>query len=112
MHRQRQRGAAWRTFCRIFLPVLLLSSFDVHDAAPQDKPNWKTVWEATLKAAEKEGRLVIYGPTGRDQQTLYTDVFQQAFPKIRVYYTPGRISEIISRIMAEQRAGVREVDLV
>ena len=55
---------------------------------------------------------MIYGPTGADQQKLYMEVFQQNFPKIKVNYTPGRISEIISRIMAEQRAGMRQADLV
>ncbi len=109
---QQKRQRARRIFSALGLLLLWLSSLAVGHSAAQDKPNWKTEWEATLKAAEKEGRLVVYGPTGRDQQTLYTDVFQQAFPKIRVYYTPGRISEIISRIMAEQRAGIREVDLV
>ena len=112
MNREKRQGTTHKTLCGIFLQILLLASFAVRDAAPQDKLTWKTGWETTVRAAEKEGRLVIYGPTGRDQQTLYTDVFQQAFPKIRVYYTPGRISEVISRIMAEQRAGVREVDLV
>jgi len=80
--------------------------------ATQTPVNWKSDWEAMQKAAEKEGRLVIYGPTGVDQQKLYTEVFQQAFPKIKVNYTPGRISEIISRIMAEQRAGIRQADLI
>lgn len=80
--------------------------------AAQERANWKSEWETTLKTAEQEGQLVIYGPTGSGQQTLYTDVFQKAFPKVRVNYTPGRISEIISRIMAEQRAGIRQVDLV
>ena len=74
--------------------------------------SWNTDWEATQRTAEKEGRLVIYGPTGSDQQKLYTDVFHQAHPKIKVNYTPGRISELISRIMAEQRAGIRRTDLV
>ena len=80
--------------------------------AAQAPANWKTDWEATQRAAEKEAKLVIYGPPGADQQKLYTEVFQQAFPKIKVNYTPGRISEIISRIMAEQRAGMRQADLV
>lgn len=80
--------------------------------AAQAPAHWKTDWEATQRAAETESRLVIYGPTGADQQKLYTEVFQQAFPKIKVSYTPGRISEIISRIMAEQRAGIRQADLV
>jgi iron(III) transport system substrate-binding protein len=80
--------------------------------AAQAPGNWKADWETTQRRAEKEGRLVIYGPTGADQQKLYTEVFQQAFPKIKVNYTPGRISELISRIMAEQRAGIRQADLV
>ncbi len=80
--------------------------------AAQAPANWKADWEASQRAAEKEAKLVIYGPPGADQQKLYTEVFQQAFPKIRVNYTPGRISELISRIMAEQRAGMRQADLV
>ena len=96
----------------LLLWLFLFCAQSTRALAAQDAPDWKAEWESTLRAADKEGRLVIYGPTGRDQQTLYTDVFQRSFPKIRVYYTPGRISEIISRIMAEQRAGIREVDLV
>jgi iron(III) transport system substrate-binding protein len=74
--------------------------------------NWKADWEATVRAAEKEGQLVIYGPRGRDQEILYSEIFPKAFPKIRVQYTPGRLSQQISRLMAEQRAGVRQVDLL
>jgi len=101
------------TICgTIVLLVTGLNLLDIEVFAAQDPANWKADWEATQKAADKEGRLIIYGPTGIDQQKLYTDVFQQAFPKIKVNYTPGRISEIISRIMAEQRAGIRQADLV
>ena len=75
-------------------------------------PNWKADWDATVRAAEKEGQLVIYGPRGRDQEMLYSEIFPKAFPKIRVLYTPGRLSEVTSRLMAEQRAGVRQVDLL
>jgi len=89
-------------FCFIGLP----SGFAAQPA------NWKADWEATVKAAEKEGQLVIYGPRGRDQEMLYGEVFGKAFPKIRVQYTPGRLSQMISRLMAEQRAGVRQVDLL
>jgi hypothetical protein len=97
-----------RGFLTLFALFALLASDELF--AAQTPPNWKSDWEATQKAAEKEGRLVIYGPTGVDQQKLYTEVFQQAFPKIKVNYTPGRISEIISHIMAEQRAGIRQAD--
>ena len=108
----------WRWFGRrgaitVLLVVALLEALlDGAVLAGQAPANWKTDWEATQRAAEKEGKLGIFGPAGADQQKLYTEVFQQAFPKIRVNYTPGRISEIISRIMAEQRAGIRQADLV
>lgn len=91
------------------LGVFILAA-DVVFAAPAS--NWKSDWEATLRAAEKEGQLVIYGPRGRDQEQLYSEIFAKAFPKIRVQYTPGRLSQQISRLMAEQRAGVRQVDLL
>ncbi len=100
---------------RLFLAILLVSFALLARGelyAAQAPVSWNTDWEATQRAAEKEGRLVIYGPTGSDQQKLYTDVFHQAHPKIKVNYTPGRISELISRIMAEQRAGIRQTDLV
>lgn len=97
----------------ISLSVILFVVWVTADLfAAQAPAHWKTDGEATQRAAETESRLVIYGPTGADQQKLYTEVFQQAFPKIKVSYTPGRISEIISRIMAEQRAGIRQADLV
>jgi len=80
--------------------------------AAQPPANWKADWDATQRAAEKEGRLVVFGPPAADQQQLYVDTFEKAFPKIKVNYTPGRMSELISRIMAEQRAGLRQADLV
>lgn len=102
-----------RAVGRLSLVAALLLNFTVTELfAAQASANWKSDWEATQRAAEKEAKLVIYGPPGADQQKLYTEVFQQAFPRIKVNYTPGRISEIISRIMAEQRAGMRQADLV
>jgi iron(III) transport system substrate-binding protein len=110
--RQLSRHAGWSGVCGLIM--LMLAALNPHTEAfaAQVQVSWKADWEATQRAAEKEGRLIIYGPKGIDQQRLYTDVFQQAFPKIKVNYTPGRISEIISRIMGEQRAGIRQADLV
>jgi len=96
----------------ITLSVLLALPTLADLFAAQTPANWKADWKATQRAAEKEVKLVIYGPPGSDQQKLYTEVFQHAFPRIKVNYTPGRISEVIARIMAEQRAGMRQADLV
>jgi len=102
-----------RIFFYVFIAIVV-SLFAPHFAlyAAQPRPDWKPEWETTQRAAQKEGRLVVYGPPGVDQQKLYTEIFQQTFPKIKVNYTPGRMSEIMSRIMAEQRAGMRQADLV
>src|SRR6266508_5109300 len=91
------------TFLTLLISLLVL----IRGVAAQTPANWKVDWEATQRAAEKEGRLVIYGPTGANQQKLYTEVFNQTFPRIKVNYMFGRISEIISCIMVEQCAGVR-----
>ena len=102
-----------RIFFYAFIAIVVSlfgPDFALHAAQP--RPDWKTERETTQRAAQKEGRLVVYGPPGVDQQKLYTEIFQQTFPKIKVNYTPGRMSEIMSRIMAEQRAGMRQADLV
>ena len=102
-----------RIFFYVFIAIVVsLFAPDFALYAAQPRPDWKTEWETTQRAAQKEGRLVVYGPPGVDQQKLYTEIFQQTFPKIKVNYTPGRMSEIMSRIMAEQRAGMRQADLV
>ena len=95
------------------ITVLMFSDlWSVAPSAAGQASNWKPDWDATVRAAEKEGQLVVYGPRGRDQEILYSEMFPKAFPKIRVYYTPGRLSQMIPRLMAEQRAGVRQVDLL
>lgn len=96
----------------LFVLISLILIHNHFTLAGQAPANWKADWEATQKAAEKEGRLVIFGPPAADQQQLYVDTFEKTFPKIKVNYTPGRMSEVISRIMAEQRAGLRQADLI
>jgi ABC-type Fe3+ transport system substrate-binding protein len=106
------RYPGWSAICGCVILALGALNLRTEAFAVQLEVGGKADWGATQKAAEEEGRLVIYGPTGVDQQRLYTEVFQQTFPRIKVNYTPGRISELISRIMAEQRAGIRQADLV
>jgi len=71
---------------------------------------WQVAWEKTVEAAKKDGQVAIYGPAG--DESVYVDAFQKAFPDIRVGYTGGRMSQLISRIMSERRAGKYLVDLV
>lgn len=80
--------------------------------AAEAKPTWQTEWEKTLQAAKKEGQLVIYGQVGGPERKAYVEAFQQAYPWIRVGDTSGRLSGLVSRIMAERRAGKYLVDLL
>jgi hypothetical protein len=77
-----------------FLTLFVLCSIFARGElfAAQAAANWQADWDAMQRAAEKESRLVIYGPTGAEK--LYSEIFQQTFPKIKVNYTPGRTSEM------------------
>jgi iron(III) transport system substrate-binding protein len=63
---------------------------------------WQTEWERTKAAAEKEGEVAYY-TLGDDYN--YVKEFEKRFPKIKVKIVPGRGVELLSRIMAERRAG-------
>src|SRR5262249_43025994 len=74
----------WRIIWRKYLPMLTvivisLLGLDSDLQSASAPANWKQDWDATQRAAEKEGRLIIYGPRGADQEQLYNEMFQQAF---------------------------------
>src|SRR5215510_2453797 len=73
----------WRITWRKYLPALAvivgsLLALDSHLQSASAPANWKQDWDATQRAAEKEGRLIIYGPRGADQEQLYSERLQQA----------------------------------
>ena len=63
-----------------------------------------------MEEAKEEGQLAIYGSGGKEK--VYVEAFQRANPGIRVIYTPGRSSSLVSRIMAERRSGKYLLDLM
>lgn len=69
----------------------------------ETKPAWQVEWEKTIKAAEKEGQVVIYSTDGLD--LVFREALQKKFPKIKVTTVIGRGFELGQRIMAERRAG-------
>jgi len=60
-------------------------------------------WEASVAAAKKEGKVVVYGVPGVDVDKLFKEHFQVAFPGIKVESVPDR--NATERIVAERRAG-------
>src|SRR5689334_1586885 len=59
-------------------------------------------WERVKAAAEKEGEVAYY-TLGDDY--AYIKEFEKRFIKIKVKIVPGRGVELLSRVMAERRAG-------
>ena len=59
-------------------------------------------WDRTIKAAEKEGQLTLYANEGIEGSV---NDFQKRFPKIKVILISGRSGQLVTRLMAERRAG-------
>jgi iron(III) transport system substrate-binding protein len=64
-----------------------------------------------VRAAEQEGKVVIYGPTTKLVRDVVTTVFEKAYPRITVEYFGLGGAESGPRIVAEQKAGVFNADL-
>ena len=77
--------------------------------AADAKPGWEAEWQKTVAAAEKEGQLTVYGPPVKVYQDAVM-TFQQAYPKIKINYTPGSGSNNAQRLLTERRAGKFLVD--
>lgn len=89
------------------LAILFLSLLVSHSVAQAD---WRQEWEKTVKAAQKEGQVVIHG--ARDIGMLFGQAFQRAYPDIKVItVTAGRGTVRVQRILTERRAKQYLVDL-
>jgi iron(III) transport system substrate-binding protein len=66
------------------------------------KADWKQEWDRTVAAAKQEGRLMIL--SSQDYDLLFAE-FQKKYPEIKVVATSGRVSQQLSRVMSERRAG-------
>jgi len=63
---------------------------------------WQVEWEKTVRAAEQEGQLTLYSNEGIE--TSIKD-FENKFPKVKVVLISGRAGQLVTRLMAERRAG-------
>ena len=72
--------------------------------------NWQAEWEKTLRAAEAEGQLTLYGCCYEYNRVL--EGFKKKFPKIKVSTVLGFGNQLSSRILAERRGEKYLVDVV
>ncbi|HEY7167186.1 MAG TPA: extracellular solute-binding protein [Candidatus Binatia bacterium] len=71
--------------------------------------DWKSEWDATVRAAEKEGQVTV--SIGGYGAIIDSGVFQKAYPKIKVTHLTGAGTDLTQRISAERRAGKYLVDV-
>jgi ABC-type Fe3+ transport system substrate-binding protein len=77
--------------------------------AAEVRPAWQAEWDKTVKAAEKEGALVIY--MTQAFEPVFRAAFQKKYPKIKVTMVTGREPQLSQRVMSERRADRFAVDL-
>jgi iron(III) transport system substrate-binding protein len=68
-------------------------------------------WASLVKAAEQEGRVVVFGPTGTTWRELLTAAFNKEYPQINVEFFGLGGTQGGPRIMAEQQAGIFSADI-
>ncbi len=62
---------------------------------------WKEEWEKTLRAAEAEGQLTLYGCCYEYDRIV--EVFKKKYPRIKVAAVLGSGNQLATRILAERR---------
>lgn len=68
--------------------------------------------EGLIDAAKKEGRVMVYvGPSTPEVRSEVTRAFRDKYG-IAVDFVTGRLTELMARLQAEQRAGLPVADLI
>jgi iron(III) transport system substrate-binding protein len=92
---------------QLLLQLLVVISV-THVRSAHSQETWQAEWDRTLKAAEQEGQVVYSGCGSHD----YLKEFQKSFPKIKLISVPLSCTQLVSRILAERRAGKYLADVV
>jgi tripartite-type tricarboxylate transporter receptor subunit TctC len=70
-------------------------------------------WEDIVRAAEKEGEVTVYATNSVGDLQVIWDGFKKKFPKIKLNAVGiSTTSEIVTKVMAERRAGQFLVDVM
>jgi len=87
--------------------VFALVSFQTVRVSAQ----WQQEWDKTVKAAEKEGKVVVWAVGGRLQREWLAENFQKSYPKISVEFLT-RADRAAPKIIAEQKQGLFLEDIL
>ena len=86
----------------------LLTALFVEFASAQS--NWQAEWERTLRAAEAEGQVALYGCCYDFDRVL--EGFKKKYPKLKVTTILGSGNQLATRILAERRGDKFIIDVV
>ena len=75
-------------------------------------PGYAPAYEATIRAAEKEGKLVIYATTDADVAQPLIDDFKTMYPRIEIEYDDLNSTELHHRFVAESQLGPDSADVL
>lgn len=76
-----------------------------------EKRSASTEWDNILSEAKREGAVTIYSIAGGPTIDAVTKLFEQKYG-IKVEFIPGRGSELIQKMIREQRAGLYLADIL
>ncbi len=77
--------------------------------AGESKPVWEPEWRENVEAAKKEGQVTIYHSRGPFDKVF--EEFNKRHPAIKIVSVIGRGGDLITRMMAERRAGKYLADM-
>lgn len=81
-----------------------------NEAQAPPRPTWELEWEKILKAAQKEGRVVIYTSEGAEPRAAMTTAFKKKYG-IEVETMTARSLQLIEKMFTERKAGLNLVDM-
>lgn len=100
-------------FLKAFLLSMMVVAMGHAQAQSAPKPASPADWSQLVERANKEGKLILFGQPNNNYRNKVIAGFNKQYPKIKVEYRFGtNSSNVVSKISAEKRAGVHEVDLI
>lgn len=107
MHRLRSKRPL--LFVGFLTPGLVMLAVSLAANAGQ-APGSEAEWDKSVKAAEQEGEVMVY--VGGAEYREAIQEFQKSYPKIKLStFSSARGPELLSRLMAERRAGKNVADV-
>lgn len=71
---------------------------------------WEEDWEKAIKAAQREGKVVIYSGSSPEIREAQRKAFEERF-KITLEQIPGQATQLAQKILSEYRANIFNLDV-